>query len=154
MTAQQLNFSTPTSHALPDAPSDFGHGSVTAWMAPLDTCVSPETPLSEAIRVMLSSDCDHLVVTDAQGELSGLICYRALLALVADGTYGGPDTIESLIDTTPTKVRASSNFTDALKKLDPPDVTCVIVVQGRRPVGIISESHLARPTLALVASSL
>ena len=154
MTAQPLNLSQPTTPQWPDAPRDFGHGAVTDWMGPIGMTVSSQTPLSEAIRLLLSSDRDHLVVTDHEGCLSGIVGYRALVGLIADGAYKGPATLETLVNTTPTTVTHQAPFAAALRLLDPPDVTCIVVVQGERPVGLISETHLATPTLALVASSL
>ncbi|MGB0592186.1 MAG: CBS domain-containing protein [Myxococcota bacterium] len=154
MTAQPINFSKPTPTHWPDAPRDFGHGATQDWMGPIGTTVTQCTPLNDAIRLMLSSDRDHLIVTNEDGLLVGVVADRAVIGLIADGAYQGPDTIESLVNTAPTTVDRSTPFAAALRLLDPPEVTCVVVVHGGRPVGLISETHLASPTLALVAASL
>ena len=154
MTAQHMKPLQPATTPWPDAPSDFGQGPVTMWMAPIGNTLQPNTPLQDAIQLMLASHGDHLVVCDAEGELFGLVCYRTLIGLVANGAYPGPKTIESLIDRNPVRVARSSSFVMALRRLDPPEVTCVVVVEKGRPVGLISETHLAHPTLALVESSL
>ena len=154
MTAQRLNFSKPSSTNWPDAPREFGQGPVQEWMGSVGTTVTRHTPLNEAIRLMLASKCDHLVVVDNDGKLAGLVGYRALIGLVADGAYQGPDTIESLVHTEPSTVSTATPFAAALRLLDPPEVTCIVVVDEGRPVGIVSETHLATPTLALVAASL
>lgn len=154
MTAQSRYPAQLASNPWPDAPRDFGHGDVSDWMGPIGETVAPSTPLDEAIRVMLASDDDHLIVIDAEGGLAGIVGYRALVGLIADGTYGGPDTIESLINGAPATVSQATPFAATLRLLDPPEVTCVVVVHEGRPVGLVSEAHLVPPTLALVASSL
>ena len=103
---------------------------------------------------MLASDRDHLVVADDEGLLVGIVDDRAVIGLIADGAYQGPDTIESLVNMAPTTVAQTVPFAAALRLLDPPEVTCIVVVHEGRPVGLISETHLATPTLALVAASL
>jgi predicted transcriptional regulator len=158
MTAQLLEFSTPAKRDWHDAPngatSEFGRGAVSMWMRPLAGRCTKDTPLRDAVELMVSSDVDHLVVTDEDGHLAGLVSYRSLVALIARGTYRGPAHVGGLVEGEPMTTSPEVPFATALKLLDPPDVTCVVIVENRRPLGVISEAHLARPTLDLVAASL
>lgn len=168
MTAQLIEIQTPPQTTWLDAPADlrkvdtatdlscpeFGHGAVSDWMRPLAGTCTEDTPLREAVELMVSSDVDHLVIVDNAGMLAGLISYRSLVALVARGAYVGPNTAGALLNRAPVTTAPSTPFADALRLLDPPDVTCVVVVEDGRPLGVISEAHLAHPTLELVASSL
>ena len=154
MSVHPLELATPDLSPLPDAPSGLAKGRATSWMAPVGDTLSADTPLPEAIRLMLASECDHLVVVDERGELIGLVGYRALIALVADGSYKGPDTVATLVSKQPPSVQATQSFAEALRKLNEPAVTCVVVLEGRRPVGLICERQAAHPTLELIASSL
>ncbi len=154
MSAQQLKLATTPSPSWQDAPRDLGQGSVTDWMAPIGTTLKVDTPLPTAIRLMLTSESDHLVVTDDAGQLVGLVGYRSLIALVADGSYTGPDTVASLVTQCPPTTSHTSCFADALRALSQPEVTCVVVTEGRRPVGLICERRAAHPTLELVAARL
>ncbi len=156
MTAQTIEFSSlvartdePAAH-----PHPFGQGPVSAWMRPIVGPCQADTPLSTAIGLMISANVDHLVIVDEAGLLVGEIGYRALVELVARGSYEGPHTVGALTDNAPTITAPDTPFSEALKTLDPPDVTCVVVVDEGKPVGVVSEAHLAHPTLALVAASL
>jgi len=170
MTAQLLDLARPVRADWHDAPStlhdkgrrpepaaparQFGHGAVSAWMRPLAGACTESTPLRDAVDLMVASDVDNLVVVDEGGLLIGLIGYRSLIELVARGTYAGPTTVGTLLDRRPLTISPDTLFSAALRLLDPPDVTCVVVVERGRPLGVISEAHLARPTLDLVAASL
>ena len=151
----QVQPSAATTQTLwPDAPREFGRGAVTQWMRPLKESIQPDTPLSEAIRQMISSDVDHLIVTDDQGLLAGIIGYRTLVTLVANGRYEGPATVRELVNKAPVTVSSEAPFHAALRLLDPPEVTCVVIVEAGRPLGVVSERHLALPSLDMVAASL
>ena len=154
MSVQLQPSASPSQNPWPDAPREFGRGDVTRWMRPVEECIKADTSLSEAIHQMVSSEVDHLIVTDDKGNLVGIVGYRALIELVANGRYEGPATVNELIEAYPATVDSDAPFHAALRLLDPPDVTCVVVVERGRPIGVVSERHLAMPSLAIVASSL
>ncbi len=154
MTIQPITLSNPDVSRWPDAPSEFGHGAVSTWMRALVGSITEDTPLREAVELMNSANVDHLVVVDDEGRLAGLMGYRDLVGLVANGAYEGPAWVGEILNRAPVTTAPDTAFAAALRLLDPPEVTCVVIVQHGRPVGVISDTHLAAPSLELVAASL
>jgi CBS domain-containing protein len=134
--------------------------------------VGPETPLADAIRLMLEHRVSGLPVVDGDGQLVGLLTEGDLLHRAETGT----DTVrlgwlkallargrmaERYVHTHGRRVRdamtqdvltvgEASSLDDVIRIMESRHVRRVPVVEGKRLVGIVSRSDLVRALGALL----
>jgi CBS domain-containing protein len=134
--------------------------------------VGPETPLADAIRLMLEHRVSGLPVVDGNGQLVGLLTEGDLLhraetgtdtvrlgwlqALLARGrmaeqyvhTHGRR--VQDVMTQDVLTVGEASPLEDVIRILEARHVRRVPVVEGKRLVGIVSRSDLVRALGALL----
>lgn len=117
--------------------------------------ISSHTPLAQAAATMAAHDLKRLLVVDEQGRLVGMVSRSDLLATVVEGLRqhpaeplrlpaGAPRTIgEMAIYDVPT-VRPDTSLAETLDRLLETDRRRVVVVEGDRVVGIITDGDVIR----------
>lgn len=105
-------------------------------------CLSGDTPLSDAARKMRDHDIGNVLVV-GDGTLQGLVTDRDLVVrALADGR--GPDTRLSDVCTADlVTLQPTDTAEDAIRLMSEHAVRRVPVVDGDRPVGIVSIGDLA-----------
>jgi CBS domain-containing membrane protein len=103
----------------------------------------------------------HLPVVDAEGELVGLVTHRDLLracvSSIADISRKEQDTllrgipVRQIMRTEMYTVEPDSDVREAAQMMLDHKIGCVLVVEGRRLVGILTEADFVRYLLQLLA---
>ena len=104
--------------------------------------VAKGSPISEAATAMRDADTGAIIVTD-EGRFAGLVTDRDIVVrALADGK--GPDTSVDEVTTTDVSTLApDQTVDDALAIIRDQNVRRVPVVDGGRPVGIVSIGDLS-----------
>lgn len=107
--------------------------------------VGPGTPLRAAIRQMLEHNVGALLIVDEEGRLQGIISERDLLkrVLAVSEDYAELP-VARFMTPRPETVEASATLSYVLNKMDGGGYRHVPIVQGGRPVGVISVRDMLR----------
>ena len=105
--------------------------------------VNAGDPLVEAARIMNDGDIGDVIVVD-EGTVEGIVTDRDI---VVRGVAGGRDpestTVREVCTTGIDVLEPGATVDDALRKMREADIRRLPVVQGGRPVGIVSLGDLA-----------
>lgn len=119
------------------------HVSSLKLKAPLT--VTPETPLKEAIATMLAHNIGVLLVVDEDGKLLGMFSERDLLKKVAGIHVLYADMpVKSFMTAKPATVTRGDILALVLHKMDTGGYRHVPVVEGGKPVGVVSVRDMLR----------
>jgi len=107
--------------------------------------VPPTATVSLALQVMLHSDVGALLVVEADGRLAGIFSERDLLLKPAalDETFTGLP-VRRFMTADPETVTPEDTLAFALHKMDVGGYRHLPVVDGGKPVGVISVRDLMR----------
>lgn len=108
------------------------------------TTVQEEESIGEAARRMVSKNVRGLPVVDPRGELVGIVTKTDLTRYFAD-THTGQLKVKDIYqpkEVVPT-VNVSHSISRAMDLIQDRAVDRVVVLDGQRPIGIITESDLA-----------
>lgn len=109
------------------------------------TTITEEESIGEAARRMVSKNVRGLPVVDPKGELVGIITKTDLTRYFAESQVGKlkiKDIFQAK-ETVPT-VNVSHSISRALDLIQDRAIDRVVVLDGERPIGIITESDLAQ----------
>jgi acetoin utilization protein AcuB len=115
-------------------------------MTPAPVCVSPDTSLPELVEIFQTRGFRHLLVTDAQGRLRGVVSDRDVLRSMGPGTaykevLAGIVAGE-LMSTDLVTVGPRTPVTEAIVTLMEHGISCVPVIDGGRLLGILTNTDL------------
>src|SRR5262249_28794899 len=101
--------------------------------------IRPDTTVQAAIQVMLEHDIGALLVVDSKGKLLGIFSERDLAKKVADlhSDYAEMP-VATFMTSNPETVAADDTLDFVLHKMDGGGYRHLPVLQGERPVGVIS----------------
>ena len=107
--------------------------------------VWPDTPVREAIRIMLGRDLGALLVVDSGGELLGIFSERDLLTKVAGMHEPYAELpVREFMTPNPETVTATDTLAFALHKMDSGGYRHIPIVTGDKATGIISVRDMLR----------
>ncbi len=109
--------------------------------------VRPGDVVDLASSVMEWKHIRHIPVEDDSGELVGVLTARELLRATQPGAAGSgaePDAVRALMRTRLPVVGAETTLHEALSRMLDSDLGCLLVVAGRRLLGIVTERDLLR----------
>jgi CBS domain-containing protein len=101
--------------------------------------VAPDDLVDVAASVMRWKHIRHVPVEDGAGCLVGLVSYRSLLRLVAEGRAEQPIAIRDVMQPDPVTVSPGDRCLDAIRLMRDRHVACLPVVLDGKLVGIVSE---------------
>ena len=123
-------------------------------MTPNVITVQPEDSVASAYDLMLDHRIRHLVVTDGEGDLVGLLTHRDLLRNSLIEQSGLPLSLQNSVMK---RVRIEDAMTTEVETAEPGQplheaallmfenkLGCLPVVEGSRVVGIVTESDFVR----------
>jgi CBS domain-containing protein len=123
-------------------------------MTPNVITVQPEDSVASAYDLMLDHRIRHLVVTDGEGDLVGLVTHRDLLRNSLIEQSGRPLSLQNSVMK---RVRIEDAMTTEVETAEPGQplheaalvmfdnkLGCLPVVEGSRVVGIVTESDFVR----------
>jgi CBS domain-containing protein len=101
--------------------------------------IKPDTTVQAAIQVMLEHDIGAVLVVDSQGKLLGVFSERDLLKKIAGIHQNLIDLpVASYMTSHPETVTTTDTLDFVLHKMDVGGYRHLPVLQGERPVGVIS----------------
>jgi CBS domain-containing protein len=105
--------------------------------------VNADDPVLEAARIMRDSDIGDVVVLQG-GEVGGIVTDRDIVVRgVAEGRDGESTSVGDVFTSGAETIAPSDSVDDALRKMREADIRRLPVVDGGKPVGIISLGDLA-----------
>ena len=118
--------------------------------------IAPETPAARAARIMINLRIRHLVVTDGDGQVMGVVSQRDIMAHVvsaagAGGRRGRPpnegadNEVRNIMAQSPITITADTPICKAAAVLASNKVGCLpVVVRGKRLVGLLTAVDVLR----------
>jgi CBS domain-containing protein len=107
--------------------------------------VTADAKLGDAVRVMLDEGVGTVLVVDGDGALAGIFSERDLLLRVPDeAARSGDRPMGEFMTPRPESVRLDDPLALALHKMDVGGYRHLPVVDGGKPVGVISVRDLMR----------
>ena len=108
-------------------------------------CVSTDDTADKAATLMRDKDVGSIVVTENGGAVHGIVTDRDIVVrAVADSKHPGETKVGDVCTSDPTVVSADDSIDDAVKSMREHNVRRVPVVDGDKPVGIVSLGDLAK----------
>ena len=106
----------------------------------------PETPLSEAILIITRFRFGCVGVTDPSGQLIGIVTDGDLARHMSDRLMEA--TAGEIMTTTPKVIRPDALAAEALGVMNNSEISCLLVLQNDRPVGILHMHDCLRAGVA------
>jgi CBS domain-containing protein len=112
-------------------------------MSPKPLALTRDRTAAEAARLMRDSDVGDVLVTES-GRLCGIVTDRDLVVrCIADGRDPETTTLDEICSKVLTTLSPDSELDEAIDMMRAKAVRRLPVVDGRRPVGIVSIGDLA-----------
>jgi len=112
-------------------------------MTPDPVTVEANAPIAEAAKAMRESDIGTVIVLD-RGKVSGLVTDRDIVVRgIAEGADPRSTPVRKVCSSNPLTLSPSDDVDKAVKVMREKSVRRLPVVEGSRPVGIVSIGDLA-----------
>ena len=118
--------------------------------------VAPDAPVSDVLEAMRTKSIRHVAVTDARGELRGVISDRDILGMALGPLSWLPDDERQrhlaemqayqLMTEQPVTIGPSESLSTAAERIVTHKIGCLPVVEHGQLMGILTESDFARLT--------
>jgi CBS domain-containing protein len=100
--------------------------------------------LTEAAKAMRDSDIGDVIVLDDGGQLCGIVTDRDIvIRAVAEGREAGGTTLGEICSRDPATLSLEDSVPDAIRLMSGKAIRRVPVVDGGKPVGIVTIGDLA-----------
>lgn len=100
--------------------------------------------LFEAYSILLSNKIRHHVVVDSSGRIMGIMSQSDLIKVLGLEYFVEMRLIEQIMTKTVMTIPLQLNLSEALTKMAAAGISCVVVVDGLSPVGILTERDAVR----------
>lgn len=106
--------------------------------------VDGRLPAIEAYRLMRENGIRHLVVHDPDYDIEGILTQTDLINKLPAASFGDERSMTGLMSTAVKTVTRSLPARQALSEMARHAVSCVVVADGGKPIGMFSERDVAR----------
>lgn len=114
-------------------------------MTPDPACVSASDTADKAAQLMRDRDVGSIVVTENGGSVAGIVTDRDIVVrAVADGKNPAEVKVGEVASSNPTTLSADESIADAVQSMRDQNIRRLPVVDGGKPVGIVSLGDLAQ----------
>jgi acetoin utilization protein AcuB len=113
------------------------------------TCVGPDANVLELVRIFHEKQFRHLLVTDSEQTLLGVVSDRDVVRCFGPTDYPDQTLLagirtEAVMSPDVITIDADAPLTAAIDMMHDQGVSCLPVLDGRRLVGIVTTSDLMR----------
>ena len=124
-------------------------GTVRDWMSREPVTVTPEASVEHVIRLMRARAIRHLLVMDGE-RLAGIVSNRDVRRLLLGGEHSIPPSapVRQVMTESPVTVSPETPLTVAARELLDRKIGALPVVEGDRPIGILTKSDALEALLA------
>lgn len=102
------------------------------------------TPVLEAYHLLTQRRIRHLLITDAGGRPAGIVSESDFRFHLGADLLGRLRDVRSLMTPRVPAQSRNAKLSDAVAHMERERTTCVVVVEGNRPVGMVTERDVAR----------
>ena len=126
-------------------------GSVRDWMSRRPLAVSPETSVAEVVGLMRTRDIRHVLVMEDE-RLVGIVSDRDVRGLLAEGepTLSPKSPVATVMREAPISVDPETPLTEAVRSMLEHKIGALPVVEGARPVGILTRADALEALLVAI----
>jgi CBS domain-containing protein len=109
------------------------------------TVLSETTTVTQAARAMRDSDIGDVIVTgEGDDQIQGIVTDRDIvIRVVADGADPDNVTLDQVTSRNVTTLTVDDSVEDAIRVMREKDIRRIPILEGGRPVGIVSLGDLA-----------
>lgn len=107
-------------------------------------CVPADMPFQQAYREAIRFGIRRIVVTDAAGHPLGVVSESDFRKHLGPDFFLQLNTTDTLMERTFPRLPADASLEDALAAMEAVGASCIFVVDGRRPIGIVTEHDIVR----------
>ena len=116
-------------------------------MTTAPVCIQPETPASEVIKLIYTKPFHHLLVTDANGTLVGILSDRDVVRCFCRSTAGNGSgmagvTAADIMSTELETIAPDTPLREAVGLMKDRGISSLPVLAGAKLVGILTDSDL------------
>ena len=124
-------------------------GTVRDWMSRDPVTIAPELSVEHAIRLMQARGIRHVLVMDGD-RLAGILSNRDVRRLLSGGNHSAPPRtpVGRVMTEGPVTVSPETPLTTAARELLDRKIGALPVVEGDRPIGILTKSDALEALLA------
>jgi len=98
-----------------------------------------ELDIYEAFDLLIERHIRHLVIVDDTGRLSGLVTFSNLVRATELDGFLQCKPISDVMTRDPQTIQATESLQVALSLMEHKGISCVIITEGDRPVGLLTE---------------
>jgi len=106
--------------------------------------VELETPVYDALDLLLEQDVRHLLVVDADGAARGIITLSDMMRGADWETFLQAKPVSGVMQSIIVRLPAGAALVEAIRLLDQQHISWLLVVQDDEPAGILTERDIAR----------
>lgn len=108
-------------------------------------CCSPSDSVKEAASLMASNDCGQIPVTDAEGQLLGVITDRDIACRCVAQGKSADTKVAEIMSSSPVTVTIDASVAECCKEMEDSQIRRLPVVDGAgKCCGIVSQADIAR----------
>ena len=133
----------------PSSAVDAAHPQVRDVMTPAPTCIDSQASILQIVRLVHAKKFRHLLITDEQNELVGVVSDRDIVRCFGPGEFPDDSVLEKMraadiMSTDVVSVGPNASVAACIDEMLDHGINCLPVVVGRRPVGILTTADLLR----------
>jgi len=106
--------------------------------------VPAATPFQQAYRQAVSFGIRRIVVTDEAGQPLGIVSESDFRRHLGADFFLQLNSTDTLMERTFPRLPATASLDDALAAMEAVGASCIFVIDGRRPLGIVTEHDIVR----------
>lgn len=116
-------------------------------MTPAPTCIDSQATILQIVRLVHTKKFRHLLITDEQNELVGVVSDRDIVRCFGPGEFPDDSVLEKMraadiMSTDVVSVGPNVSVAACIDEMLDHGINCLPVVVGRRPVGILTTADL------------
>lgn len=123
---------------------ELGSRPISELMTSPVVTIHSKLSLYEAYGIMLSNKIRHHVVVDSDGRIMGVMSQSDLINKLGLEYFMEMRLVEQIMTTNVTTVPLHLHLGEALSRMASAGISCVVVVDGTLPVGILTERDAVR----------
>lgn len=128
---------------------DAAQSQVRDIMTPAPTCIDSQATILQIVRLVHAKKFRHLLITDEQNELVGVVSDRDIVRCFGPGEFPDDSVLEKMraadvMSTDVVSVGPNTSVAVCIDEMLDHGINCLPVVVGRRPVGILTTADLLR----------
>ncbi len=123
---------------------DFGNRRIDELMSTPVFTASMDTYIHEAFGIMATNKIRHLIIVDGENRALGVVTQAALIEHIGYEDFLDIKKVRQIMAKTVHCLRKDAILADAFSLMARESISCVIVAEGRRPLGILTERDVGR----------